>query len=378
ETADKRGIDRTVAQIRRIEGEGGVWWRYAMASRLTAQARRSPRRGQLLAHPPQYLDAGAAPRPRWPPRFTPPARGENLRGNKDKALQYTRQALKVGGNNPRIVRQLVEQVQALAARAERSTEADRKFQHALELAPNVPDVWVAYIRYLSATGQTRTVRDAVDRAKTNYLNEGTVERGLCFEAIGDFARAEEQFKQAVELHADAAVLRAVASFYLRLGVTAKADPYLDQILRRTIKVTDADIAWAQRAHALVLASGNDFRKFQKALTLVGMKLDNRTGLAVEVSAPTATEREETMRTRARVLASSGIGPLRKQAIEQLKDLETRGRLQPDDRYLLAELYEAGGERSWTRARDLLRILAAEHKNPDYLSHLAQSLLFYKE
>jgi tetratricopeptide (TPR) repeat protein len=292
---------------------------------------------------------------------------------------FTRKALDVGGNDPRLVRKMVQQVQALAARAERTTEADHRFQHALELAPNIPDVWVAYIRYLSATGQNQTVREVLARARANdNLKDGSVELGLCFEAVGELVKAEEQFKQAVDQHPEAAVVRATASFYLRQGLTPRAEPYLDRILQREIKVTDADLAWAKRARAIVLASGNDYRKFQQALPLVGMKLDPRTGLAVEVNVPAAGEIEETLRSRARVLASAGIGPLRKQAIDQLKEVETRGRLQPDDRFLLAELYEAGGDRTWPRARALLRALAAEHKNPDYVNHLAQSLLFYKE
>jgi tetratricopeptide (TPR) repeat protein len=105
-----------------------------------------------------------------------------------------------------------------------------------------------------------------------------------------------------------------------------------------------------------------------------MKLDDRSGRAVEVRVPEPHERKESLRTRARVLASPGIGVLRKQAIDLLEELESRSPLDIEDRYLLAELSEAEGDRAWQRARDLLRTLAAGSNKPTYVAHLAQSLL----
>jgi tetratricopeptide (TPR) repeat protein len=380
ETKNQMGLTAVLDQMRRIEGEEGVWWRYGKASFLIWQARRSPKRGQLLDEAAGLLQAVAARRQRWSAVYTAQAEVESLRGNQAQALDLTRQALDMGENNPQILRRLVRQVEALADREERSPEADQKFQHALDLAGHEPAIQVAYVRYLSVTGQREKALVAVEKAKSLLQSpQGRLALAQCYELVGDLKQAAAQYQTALgKRGADVATMRAAASFFMRTGLTEQAQPLLDMILQRKISVVDADIAWARRARAVILADGSNFCKFRQALELIGMKLDDRTGRAVEVSAPPGRERDATWRARARVLAAQNMGVQRQQAIELLGELESRGRLEPDDRYLLAELFEAQGENGWRRARELLRALAAGHTNPAYHGHLAQSLLNHQE
>ena len=118
-----------------------------------------------------------------------------------------------------------------------------------------------------------------------------------------------------------------------------------------MKASDADVDWAQRALATVLASSTNYSDFREALELVGLGLDD-TG--VLLPGP-KTDREMSVdlrRARARVLATQPQRQFRAEAIQLLEGLQPPD---PDDQFILAVLYEADGNEA--KEAEVLKQLA---------------------
>jgi tetratricopeptide (TPR) repeat protein len=376
QTGDGPGMARVVAQVQHIEGSKGVWWRYGKASYLIWKARGGKESSKpFLDEAASLLQAVAFQRPAW--SAVPLARAEiaELRDEPDQARTYYRQAVNGSENDQRVVRQLVQLGQSLADRGERSAETERKLRQAVEVAGTVPDTWVSLLRYLTATNQKRPAADVLRRALVAFGPDAPLGRARCYEAAGQVVEARAQYRVALQdKPEDAAVAVAAAGFFMRATLPADAEPLLRRIAAGRVKASGRDMAWARRGLAILLASGPPYRRFQEALTLLGLALDRAGKLAREEKQP-PSERDEIQRARARVLASQSSRPLQARAIAYLEDLGRRRPLNPEDKFLLVRLYEAQGEAGWPKARRLLAgLTAGRAKDPRHLAHFAQVLL----
>jgi tetratricopeptide (TPR) repeat protein len=157
-----------------------------------------------------------------------------------------------------------------------------------------------------------------------------------------------------------------------------AEPLLRELVEQRVKdPSPDDVLWAQRHLALVLASGTDYGRFREALGLVGMKLDNNGQLFREPERERG-EGTDTRRFQARVLAAqAGHRQFRQRARELLEELERSKALPPDDRFILAMIYEAEG--TWIKARAILAELANQKEPaPRHLAFFVQTLIEHKE
>jgi tetratricopeptide (TPR) repeat protein len=268
--------------------------------------------------------------------------------------------------------------QVLAASGQQEKEAEDNLRHAVALADQVPETWVALVQYLASGGRQQDAETAIQQARTKLTDvQAPLALGLCYEAIGRRDQAREQYQAALAKQPDdVAVLRSVASFYLRAGPTHAAEPLLRTIIARKIKVSESDVSWGRRSLALVLSTTGTYRQFPEVLALVGLRID-RAGKIIEENGQGTESSVEDRSTRARVLASQDCGPLRARAVALLEGLNVRQVLAPDDRLFLAQLYETN--RNWPKAREELRNLAAAYaKNPRYLVSYIRSLLRQKE
>ncbi len=382
QAGDEAAVSRTLQEMRRLEGEAGAWWRFGRATFLTWQVRQSrPGRDALLTEAHQLLDEVATQRPAWSAVPLAKAQVADLRGERTQASAYYRQALELGENNQQVVRQLVAQGQALADRGERSFEAEERLRRAVDLAPGAAESWVSLLRYQLATGQRQEAETTLARVERHFKQSGTAPLVLaqCYEAVGKLDEAEKQYREALAGNPDVAAFRSAACFYLRRNLPKNTEALLRSLLDRPgLKPTGAETAWARRALAVVLADGSDYARFREALRLVGLAADGAGKISEEVKPP-AGERDDVLRARARVLASQGGRAFRAGAVGLLEDLGRRGRLAPDDQFLLAQLHEARGDAGWPRARELLGGLAGgAGKRPQFLAHYAQSLLLRKD
>jgi tetratricopeptide (TPR) repeat protein len=400
---DDQAAGKVVEHLRRIEGEQGSWWRFAQATRFIWLARQGRGdRDRLLTEAHSLLETVRERRPVWPAVPMALAEIEHLRGNDAKARVYYRQASNFGETNARVVRQLVQTGQALAARGERSVDAERDLRQAVAIAGSAPETWTALIRYLVATGQTKEAEATLRKAQLSFPAGADPAAQLalasCYEALGRTDRAQQLYQAAFDSHCtDIQVVRSVAGFYLRRNLPLQARPLLAAIVDRRLRASAADRAWARRSLAVLLATSRSYDQFLHGLKLLGLKVSD-TGRVIEFSKPRATEQDETQQARARLLASQGGKRFRLQAIAWLEDLSRRHTLEAEDLFLLADLYEREGESGnvdrtpktkgpvpvsgcsgWPRARDLYRTLLAGHgTEPRYWARFAHSLLMHGE
>ena len=437
---DSAAMNDVLAEVRRIEGADGTFWRYAEAVRLLQQARPadkeepSDRARRQLHEARQYLSEASSRRESWPRIPALEAEIDELEGRIPEAIDKYQEALRLGDRRPAIVRRTVQLLDAqgrsdeikqvmnklrdqenilLAAglgkavverRLSDPDPASRDSEHALELArklvpPNskdyrdhlwlgrvelasgkqeeaekslrracelgekAPETWATLVAFLASTGKKKEAEQAIEQA-TKKLPAGParlVALAACYESIGNLEKAEEHFLDALKAaREDGQMLRNLASFHLRHGQAGKAEPHLRTLLGPGSKLSAADVAWARRGLASVLAASSDRRRFEEALGLIEKNLaENKNSLADE---------------HARALLLATRISHRKDARSLFEDLARRDRLSANERFTLAQLYVA--EDNWPQAQlHLLTLLASpEGNNPNYLAYYARRLL----
>jgi tetratricopeptide (TPR) repeat protein len=268
--------------------------------------------------------------------------------------------------------------QVLGANRQPSAEAEKALRRAVELAEKLPETWVALVQYLAGIGQSKAALIEIDRAHTKLPPEqAPLALAQCYEVVGDFERAGEQYLKAMQARpTDVQVRRTVVSFCLRIGRSKDAETHLRAILTGKLKAAETDVSWARRTLALTLANSSNPASFPEALALVGLKADDR-GNVTTLKAGAQEEPVEDLIARARVLATHYRQPLRHKAIALFEEIGKRQALPPDDQLLLAQLYLANGPDDlwWAKARELMQGLVTTHaRNPLYLGQYAQVLL----
>jgi tetratricopeptide (TPR) repeat protein len=274
----------------------------------------------------------------------------------DRALDLVRRAVNPGSRDYRDHLWLAE----VLAAAERPAEAEEEFARALRLGQRLPDTWVALVSYLARSGQTREARDALP-AMTARLRPDARPLALaqCYEALGDWDRAGEQYQAALGRKPnDPVVLQRAARFYLHSEQPRRAEPPLWRLLDRTVLVSPPTRHWARRLLALVLA-----RQGSSQVRLALSLLD----------ANRAEEPQTPADRRARLLVLANRPGQRGRMLALLETSARREPLSPAEKFALVQLYVA--EDDWTRAGALMVALqSADRPNPAYLVFYIRSLL----
>lgn len=258
--------------------------------------------------------------------------------------------------------------------------AEEKLRAALKAAKNEPEPYVYLVQYLTRRKREQDAEEVLEQARRQLpADRLELTLGRCYEVLGRKQSAQARYEEALNGHRrDAAVVRRVAGFYWNAGKYEQAEPLLRDLVDKRINNPSAeDVNWARRHLALVLASGSDYGRFREALTLVGLQLDNN-GHLVRDAERERRESSDNRRFQARVLASqAGHRPFRQRARELLEELEHNKALPPDERFLLAMLYEA--ENEWFRAKPILTALAGQKEPaPRHLAYYVQALLEHKQ
>lgn len=264
--------------------------------------------------------------------------------------------------------------QALAA-AGKTQEAEKAYRAALLLPTidKVPDLWVQFVRWLVQTGQKPKALEIVqEAAKKVPADVAPFVLAQCYEALGQPAKAEEQYVQALKKGSTAldpnqlALLRNLVNFYERSGQLEKAEPYLRQLLDPRTKARPTDLETARRALAVILAGKGDYEKLQEGLALLDQ---NAKGGVLSVLDQHA---------KAKIYAKQPY--YWRQAIELFEQLQSQpGGLALEEQLTLANLYEYYGPNEWAKARRLyLSMLASNPDNPVIIHLCARSLLRHDE
>lgn len=252
----------------------------------------------------------------------------------------------------------------LLARAKKPEEAEKAFRRATELGPQVPDGWLSLVAVLAAQNKVEEAERALREAQIQLPEDRTpLVLAQGYEILGQPARAEQQYEQAVAARPDdLALLERVAGFYMRTNQPEKAAKYLGDLLDaagRDPEKNRARLVWTRRSLARTLALTGDYRHHRQALRL----LDQNT----QGGDPDPAD----LRLKAAVLAKRPEREARRQAIGILEDLQKRLRqtgatLAPDEQFLLAQLYESVGQ--WSDCQEqMLDLLARNVKHYGFLA-----------
>jgi cellulose synthase operon protein C len=247
-------------------------------------------------------------------------------------------------------------------------KAEPELRRAVELGGGAPDAWITLVQYLARTGHKDQARSAIDAARTRLApEEAPLVLARCFEEVGDLDQVRAQLKLARAAHPDdVPTLRSTASFSIATAAVADAETALRALIDLKSKAPD-DAEWARRLLAILLASSGNRRQTLEAFRLLGLADEGASYL------PREDESIDEIRPKAKVLALRDNVQSRRAAIRAIQAIIDRDATTADDRYLLAQLYEADG--NWSKAHEQVRsLLADQSENPLYLVHNTLILL----
>jgi tetratricopeptide (TPR) repeat protein len=253
-------------------------------------------------------------------------------------------------------------------------KAEVAFRRAVQLADKVPETWVTLIQYLAADKRIKDAEAEIDKARTQLSKEqAALALAQCYEAVGKLDRAGEFYRAALAARPeDVATLQGAAGFALRTNNLKDAVPHLEKIAQLKFKFKDRDTAeaadTARRILAVVKTLRGDYQESRKALELVGLLEEDKV-----VDRP-ENETVQERRAQATLLALQKNRPDQRRAIPILEDLIKRQEALPEDRFLLAQLYEATDD--WPKAQKTMRALLSlpDGSNPRHLAYYALGLL----
>jgi tetratricopeptide (TPR) repeat protein len=412
-------VDGVLADVRRLEGDDGVWWKYGRAAQLVTDACRGDRAG--LGEAKTLLAYVAGRRPDWSRVALLQGRVGALDDDANAALDGYQRAFDLGERRldvaqalvpmlmergrwedaDQVMRKLQEQLVfhgTLARQAADIAMQTHDSERAVELArlgAPVEDAYPYHVwlgRLLTAAGRDAEGESELRRAAAfpdagwdataalaAHLTqhgrkadaEGAIEQlrvklppryaalqlAQCFEAAGRLDRAEQSYNEALTKRPDdgAALLR-VAAFDLRLNRQVAAESVLRRLLNSGRDVSAADRNWGRRELAMVLAASGANAKYEEALTLLAPALN-----------ASAADR------RARAFVAGARPEGRAEALRRLEEEVKAGRLPADEQFRLVQLCDAAGD--WPQARDrLVGLLTQDQQNPEYLAYLIDGLL----
>ncbi len=284
-------------------------------------------------------------------------------------------------------RELIWQAKMLFV-AKKDQEAFTKIQEAIKQAPKEPDPHVTLVQFLHARGRDVEARQAIKDAELQITaNNKVLALAQCYETVGDLEKARTNYEEALTRdRGNIATIRSVCGFYLKTGRLEAVGPLLETVVKGGVQCSAGDQEWARQSLAYVLSATTDFARFRQALDLVGVKLDEEGRLLRETSEDDSTD---SIRAKGRVLATQPQAQFRNRAVELLKQLEARNSLLPDDRFVLALLYEGQADKSgWIKAREQLQTVCVpfgqgEHREylndaPRYMARFVQGLIRHGE
>lgn len=293
------------------------------------------------------------------------------KGDWELALQFARQAVAEDSKDWRelVWRGRVEE-------GNRSyKQAEEMLRKAVALAPAEPDPHVALVHLLAVQKKTMEAEEVIkDMAAHVAPDRAPLAVALCYDAMNFPNKATPYFDEAVRKNPDEAMtVRAAARFYLQIGRLDQATVLLQRIIDGKVKnATRLDADWARRGLATMLAATTDYRKFQQALSLVELRLDE-TGVIQYAANSSRPQGSDDDLARARVLATQPQRQFREKAVELFEAAARAGRLEHGDLFILALLYDAGGH--WAKSNEAFRTLVlAQGKTPQYLAQYALRLI----
>jgi predicted Zn-dependent protease len=411
-----------VADVRRLEGEEGTWWRYGEAGRLLLLARRGDAGGLTRAR--ELVADLERRRPGWPRAALLVGCLHELGGESSAAAEAYLRAFRGGGRRPglaeNLVRLLAEQGrlddadevirrsqqqvapspelarlgaeialrqrrndrarelarlavladsadheqliwlgQVLAA-AGRQTEAEDVLRQAVRRRGDLAETWVALVAHLARGDHAPEAVNVRDEMQRSLpADQVPLASALCAEALGQAGTAGRFYHEALERSPDdALVVQKAAQFHLRLNQAEQAEALLRRLLAPGANVSAASRAWARRRLALLLAFGGGDGLAQATALLDENERLKQGGL---------------LDRRARLLVEAAHPERRADALRRLEESAKAQPFTAEELVCLVRLYEEDNDADAARER-MLDLLALDRDNPEYLARHIDRLL----
>jgi len=418
EAGDQGDAASLVKEVRQIEGDTGMFWRFAQAALLIDKARRGASRNLDEA---RALAAEISERqPDW--WVGPSLNGEiaELAGSTDQAIDFYIRAVELGNLQPSLARRLVGLltqrnrpdeidrvaqvfrdrgvpldditiVKALSAirkqdfdggialarqvfsdtstsysdhltlgrlymDAGRSDEAGKEFRRAVELGPGVPACWLDYVRYLVQTKHIDQARAVVEAArKTLPADRLTVTLAECSLVLGDLRQAEDLIGKALE-DEDTSADPATLRLAATLSLSQNRLDKVDEYLKKLGQVAGASPGDKAWANRIRVA----------ALVKNGRVANQDQALAlVDQNLGIDPQSVEDRQLKATILA---LRPSRRdEAVRILEQLAGANQLAASERFLLAQLY-LGQPDEQKYQGEMRKLLNLKVRDPRHLAH----------
>jgi tetratricopeptide (TPR) repeat protein len=293
-------------------------------------------------------------------------------GNPGQALQFVQGTLSEESKSPEDL-MLLGQILWKNVK-----DAEPVLRRAVALAPADPRTHKALIYYLASMGKRKEAEAVLgDVERTLSVDKATLVLAQGYSRLGlgekePQARAKlvdhsaALYQKALAAHPDdLSVLQAAAAFYLLNNRVTDARLLLDKIISHGGTSTEA--AWARRAEATITAmEGDRGPALKKALEILGLA-DSAGTSELASAAP------DDLRTKAKILALQPNQAQRHEAIKILEEMARRNVANPDDLFLLAQIYDADGD--WSRAsQQFTACLSSGTAKPAQLAEYVRALL----
>ena len=257
----------------------------------------------------------------------------------------------------------------LLVRAGKTDEAEVEFRKAVELAPKLEEAWDLLVRHLVAAKKKNEAVEAV-REASKTMAENPVSLARLYERVEDQEQAEHYYKLALEADPNNLLaIRRIVEYYLGSNQTAKAIPFIDQLIEKTAKSTDKaaldQLTWAAQ-QAQVVASAGDYKHVMEAVRLIEQNAQADGQLA-----------PDDILAMFQLLSRRQEPESREKAAKLMTKLQDQRPLLPREQTALAQLYSTSGK--WTQARDLmLAAISRRSDDPEILVNFANMLVNHEE
>jgi len=245
--------------------------------------------------------------------------------------------------------------------AGRLDEVEKPLSRAKELTPGLPGVWIAEVQLLlKADRRGQIPRILAEAARALPSDQVASTLALCHSIAGNDAEAAKLVGSALELKPnDVPTLRLAAEFYVKVLKLDRAAPLIEKIIDPKTKATPADVAWANRARALLKMQSGDPQQIDQALAMIDQNLKN---------SPYSFDDQ-----RAQAILLTMIPKRREDGIRALEALDASRLLGPADRFLLAQSCQAN--RNWSKYLSvMLGLLNEPNRSPIHLAHFVSALI----
>ena len=195
-------------------------------------------------------------------------------GKTERALSLAHLAVPEGTTDPARLLWL-GQVYAAVGQIQ---EADKIFQRVIDLAYDAEkkswrydpiDAWMTLVAHRVRNEQVEAAEEAVEDMRRRLPpDQQPFALGVCYEALGRYEKAEEDYLAALEKSPnEALVLQRLATLYIRWNQPEKAEPHLLALFRPSVVAPAANLRWARRQEALILADRGE-KDYGSALALL--------------------------------------------------------------------------------------------------------------